>query len=61
MVTLAAIADAVGEAMHGRDEGLFNTVRERYLEHAEDITGALDALYERARTTLRPHLCACGG
>ena len=46
--TLAAIAGAVGEALHGLDEGLVKTVRERYLKDAEDITGALDALYERA-------------
>ena len=46
--TLAAIAGAVGEALHGLDEGLVKTVRERYLQDAEDITGALDALYERA-------------
>ena len=45
--TLAAIAGAVGEALHGLPEGLVNTVRERYLQDAEDITGALDALYER--------------
>ena len=45
--TLAAIAGAVGEALHGLPEGLVKTVRERYLQDAEDITGALDALYGR--------------
>ena len=47
--TLAAIAGAVGEALHGLDEGLVRTARERYLGNAEDITAALDALYERAK------------
>ena len=46
--TLAAIAGAVGEALHGLDEGLLQTARERYLQGAEDITRTLDALYERA-------------
>ena len=46
--TLAAIAGAVGEALHGLDEGLVRTARERYLQDAEDITGALEALCERA-------------
>lgn len=46
--TLAAIAGAVGEALHGLDEGLVRTARERYLQGAEDITRTLDALYERA-------------
>ena len=46
--TLAAIAGAVGEALHGLDEGFVRTARERYLQDAEDITGALEALYERA-------------
>ena len=45
--TLAAIAGAVGEALHGLDEGFVRTARERYLRDAEDITGALEALYER--------------
>ena len=45
--TLAAIAGAVGEALHGLPEGLVETARERYLQVAEDITGALDALYEQ--------------
>ena len=44
--TLAAIAGAVGEAMHGLPEGLVRTARERYLREAEDITATLDALYE---------------
>ena len=44
---LAAIAGAVGEALHGLDEGLVRSARERYLQDAEDITGALEALYER--------------
>ena len=52
--TLAAIAGAVGEALHGMPEGLVETVRERYLQDAEDITGALDALYERARLEGHP-------
>ena len=46
--TLAAIAGAVGEALHGLDEGLVRDARERYLQGAEDITTTLDALYERA-------------
>ena len=46
--TLAAIAGAVGEALHGLDEGLVRTARERYLQGAEDVTTTLDALYERA-------------
>ena len=46
--TLAAIAGAVGEALHGLPEGLVETVRGRYLQNAEDITGAIDTLYERA-------------
>ena len=45
--TLAAIAGAVGEALHGLPEGLVQAARERYLEGAEDITTTLDALYER--------------
>ena len=47
--TLAAIAGAVGEALRGLEEGLVQTVRERYLPGAEDITRTLDALYERAK------------
>ena len=43
--TLAAIAGAIGEALHGLPEGLVRTARERYLQNAEDITGALDALH----------------
>ena len=39
---------AVGEALHGLDEGLVRTARERYLQGAEDITTTLDTLYERA-------------
>ena len=46
--TLAAIAGAVGEALHGRPEALVETVRESYLQGVEDITTTLDALYERA-------------
>ena len=45
--TLAAIAGAIGEALHGLPEGLVRTATERYLHNAEDITEALDALYER--------------
>ena len=45
--TLAAIAGAVGEALHGLDEGLVQTARERYLQGAEDIMTTLDVLYER--------------
>ena len=52
--TLAAIAGAVGEALHGQPEGLVETVRERYLQDANDITGALDALYERVRLERHP-------
>ena len=46
--TLAAIAGAVGEALHGLPEGLVETAKERYLHDAEDITGALDALYRQS-------------
>ena len=46
--TLAAIAGAVGEALHGLPEVLVRTARERYLQGAEDITTTLDALYKRA-------------
>ena len=52
--TLAAIAGAVGESLHGLPDGLVRTVRERYLQDAEDITGALDELYERARLDTTP-------
>ena len=52
--TLAAIAGAMGEALHGLPEGLVETVRERYLQDAGDITGALDALYEGPCTRNRP-------
>ena len=57
--TLGAIAGAVGEALNRLPGGLVETVRERYLRDAEDITGALDALYERAACHARPetHLC----
>ena len=47
--TLAAIAGAVGEALHGLNEGLVLDVRERFLQGAEDVTTTLDALYERAK------------
>ena len=43
--TLAAIAGALGEALHGLPGELVETVKTRYLQGAEDITGALDALY----------------
>ena len=46
--TLAVIAGAVGEALHGLDEGIVRAARERYLQGAEYITRTLDALYERA-------------
>ena len=46
--TLAAIAGAVGEALHGLPDGLVRTARERYLQGAEDISIALDAFYKRA-------------
>ena len=52
--TLAAIAGAVGEALHGLDEGLVQTARERFLQDAEDITATLDALYERAAHEVMP-------
>ena len=52
--TLAAIAGAVGEALYGLPDGLLETARERYLQDAEDITGALDGLYERAYAEGRP-------
>ena len=47
--TLAAIAGAVGEALHGLDERLVRDARERYLEGAEDVTTTLHALYERGK------------
>ena len=43
--TLAAIAGAVGEALHGLDEGLVRTARKGFLQDAKDITATLDALY----------------
>ena len=46
--TLAAIAGAVGEALYGLPERLVRIARARYLDHAEDITAALDALYAHA-------------
>ena len=46
--TLAAIAGAVGEALHGLPEEFVETARGRYLRDAEDITGAIDTLYQRA-------------
>ena len=52
--TLAAIAGALGEALHGLPEGLVRTARERYLQGAEDITTTLDALYERATQDVTP-------
>ena len=57
--TLAAIAGAVGEALHGLPEALVETVRERYLRDSEDITEALDALYESVACHATPeiHLC----
>ena len=44
---LAAIAGGLGEALHGLPEGPVRTARDRYLQDVEDITGVLDALYER--------------
>ena len=52
--TLAAIAGAVGEPLHGLPEGLVKTARERYRRDAEDITGALDALYKSATCEVKP-------
>ena len=52
--TLGAIAGAVGEALHGLPEGLVQIARTRYLHDAEDITGALEALYERAKGEGQP-------
>ena len=52
--TLAAIASAVGEALHGLPEGLVQTARERYMQGAEDITTTLDALYEQTKLEERP-------
>ena len=46
--TLAAIAGAVGEALHGLPERLVEVARARYLDEASDITGTLDALYRHA-------------
>ena len=51
--TLAAIAGAVGEAMHGVRDELVQTVRARYLNDAQDITAMLDALYERSTSARR--------
>ena len=56
--TLAAIAGRVGESLHGLPEGLVKTVRERYLKDAEDITGALDGLYERGNLEEAPEIKA---
>ena len=44
--TLAAIAEGLG-ALHGLPEGFVRTARYRYFQDVEDITGVLDALYER--------------
>ena len=55
--TLAAIVGAVGEALHGLDEGLVRTARERYMQGAEDITTTLDALYERAMQNAATENC----
>ena len=52
--TLAAIAGAVGEALHGLPEEFVVTARERYLRDAEDVTGAIDALYEIAACDATP-------
>ena len=52
--TLAAIAGAVGEALHGLPEALVQGARERYLQGAEDITAALDALNARATHGVTP-------
>ena len=52
--TLAAIAGAIGEALHGLPEQLLQTVRERYLRDADDITGALDVLYGRTKCEATP-------
>lgn len=45
--TLAAITGGLGEALHGLPEGLVRTARDLYFQDVEDVTGALDALYER--------------
>ena len=45
--TLAAIAGGLGDALHGLPEGFVRTAGDRYFQDVEDITGALDALYER--------------
>ncbi len=52
--TPAAIVGALGEALHRLPAGLVETARERYLRDEQDITGALDALYERARLERDP-------
>ena len=52
--TLAAIAGAVGEALHGLPERLVRIARARYLDHAEDITAALNALYAHATGDAMP-------
>ena len=56
--TLAAIAGAVGEAMHGLPDGLVQTAKDRYLQDAEDITDMLDALYEHATREVTPSTLA---
>ncbi len=50
--TLAVIAGALGEELHGLPGVLVETVKTRYLQGAEDITGALDALYPCAAVVL---------
>lgn len=50
--TLAAIAGALGEALHGLPGVLVETVKTRYLQGAEDIMGALDALYPCASVVI---------
>ena len=42
------------QKIRGRVWRCLDTVRDRYLQDAEDITDALDALYERARVEKRP-------
>ena len=45
--TLAAIAGAVAEALHGIPKGMADAVRERYLGDADDIAGVMEEMYGR--------------
>ena len=47
----AAIAGAVGEALHGLLERLVEVARARFLDEAMDVAETLDALYQLASAT----------